>query len=301
MERLAAWVQASRPLAQINIAGPLIYGQSLAYAAHGTFRWKIAGLVALFGIADQLFIVFANDAVDYPSDAVNRTFGRFSGGSRVIPEGKLGPMDLARASLIALVVMGGVSAYLALREQRAFMVVIAAVAAHLFWMYSFPPFRLSYRGQGEILQATGLGVVLPIAGFYAQSSTFTGLSPLLLVPAFLVGYAGNVTTALPDTPSDAATGKRSFPVRNGEPAAQRTSLALLFAAAILTPIAAPGIPTWSAVGIAVTVLAFLAPNLGLVSKANATNRSLCERFVVRNGAATQVLLLGWSASLVFLR
>jgi len=298
MARLGAWVQASRPLAHVNIAGPLIYGQALAYAAHGTFRWKLAGLVALFGIADQLFIVFANDAADFRSDAENRTFGRFSGGSRVIPEGKLTPMDLAKASMLALLAMGAIAAYLALREGRAFMVVIAAIAAHLLWMYSFPPFRLSYRGHGELLQALGLGVVLPIAGFYAQASTFGGLSPLLLLPAFLLGYAGNVTTALPDTPSDALTGKRSFPVRSGEVAARRTSLALLVAAAILTPLAAPGIPPWAAGAVALAAIGVVASNVGLVSKASAVERELCERFVVRNAAATQVLLLGWTAALV---
>src|SRR5882724_8049257 len=152
MARLGAWVQASRPLLQIRVAAPLAYGQALAFAANGTFRWDLFLAALLFGLLDQLFIVYANDVADDASDRYNTTYNRYSGGSRVIAEGKLGPVELAGAATVALLAMAAVCAHLVFHEHRVFMVVIAAIAAHLLWMYSFPPFRLSYRGGGELLQ-----------------------------------------------------------------------------------------------------------------------------------------------------
>src|SRR3954471_7814661 len=61
MTRLGAWVQASRPLAQISVGAPLVYGQALAFAAYGTFTWRLCVAAHLFGLFDQLFVVYAND------------------------------------------------------------------------------------------------------------------------------------------------------------------------------------------------------------------------------------------------
>ncbi|MBM4364473.1 MAG: prenyltransferase, partial [Deltaproteobacteria bacterium] len=225
--RLAAWFQASRPLAAAQMLAPLGFGMSLAWADRGAFRGKIAWLLVAFTLLDQLVIVFANDVADLRTDLENRTHNRFSGGSRVIAEGKLSPLDLGRGALVSLLALGAVSAYLALVELRAFMVVLAAIAAHLLWMYSFPPFRLSYRGHGEILQALGLGAVLPLAGYYGQTGDVDGLTLPALAGPLLLGWAGNVLTALPDRPSDEASGKRSLAVRRGEPAARRAALLAL--------------------------------------------------------------------------
>ena len=44
-----------------------------------------------FGVLVQLVIVFVNDFADRETDARNTTFSRFSGGSRVLPEGRIAP------------------------------------------------------------------------------------------------------------------------------------------------------------------------------------------------------------------
>lgn len=297
MARLRDWVQASRPLALVLFAPPLLYGQALAYAAHGAFRWKLFGLVHLFGVLDQLLVVFANDAADWQTDTQNRTFNRFSGGSRVVPEGKLTPFALAQGALLALLAMGTTSAYLVFHEGRAWMVVLAAIAAHLLWVHGFPPFRLSYRGRGEILQGIGLGLLLPVVGFYVQANTLEGLKAATLLPAFLLGYAGNVTTALPDTPSDRESGKRTFSVRRGERAARRTSVALITVATLATPLAASraSIIGWAVTGLAAGVI--LSRSFRLIPTADATRKDECERFVSSNLAATLAVISGWAVAL----
>jgi 1,4-dihydroxy-2-naphthoate octaprenyltransferase len=47
--------------------------------------------VHLFGLFDQLFVVYANDVADYPSDLHNTTHGRYSGGSRRRPPWRFSP------------------------------------------------------------------------------------------------------------------------------------------------------------------------------------------------------------------
>ncbi|HEX4338451.1 MAG TPA: prenyltransferase [Polyangiaceae bacterium] len=297
MTRLGAWVQASRPLAQISIAVPLVYGQALAFAAYGTFAWKLFAAVHLFGLMDQLFVVYTNDVADFVSDAHNTTYNRYSGGSRVIAEGKLAPIDLAGAATVSLFGMAAVAAYLVFREHRAFMVVIAAIGAHLVWVYSFPPFRLSYRGFGEWLQGIGLGVLLPVAGFYAQAGTLTGLSPFTLLPGFLLGYAGHVVAALADAPSDAASSKRTLAVRRGEPRARRTVIVVVAAAIFATPLAVPraSVVVWlAAMAIAG---ATLYRNSKLEGGADSIDHVRCERFTGAMLGTIAVVILTWSFAL----
>ncbi len=297
MARLGAWVQASRPLSQIGVALPLAYGQALAFSTYGAFSWKLFAAVHLFGLMDQLFVVYTNDVADYASDLHNTTYTRFSGGSRVLAEGKLTQLDLARAATLALLGMAAVSVHLVFREHRAFMVVIAAIAAHLMWVYSFPPFRLSYRGHGEVLQGLGVGVVLPIAGFYAQAGTVTGLSPLMLLPGFLLGYAGNVVASLADAPSDAASSKRTLPVRRGEPRARRTALVAIGVAVLTTPVATPraGVLPWAIViAVAATALARAAR---FAPGADSVDRAACERFTGAALSVIALLILCWTIAL----
>lgn len=299
MSKLSAWLQAARPLAQINIAVPLVFGQALAYRTFGIFRWDLALVIHAFGLLTQAFIVFANDAIDWPVDVTNTTFTPFSGGSRVVPEGKLTPRQLAIAAFSALLAMAAVSVYLVFVELRMFMLVVTAFVAALMWAYSFPPLRLSYRGHGELLQGLGLGIVLPFIGFYVQSNRIVSLPLKALLPAFLLGYAGNITTALPDTPSDRAGNKRSYPVRRGERAARRDSLVVLGLASVSAPIVVPDASTATWAALVGLPLAFVVANIRRVATADAENRRECIAFVMTNGAAINAALLGWTLALVF--
>lgn len=294
MTRLGAWVQASRPRAQIAILVPLIYGQALAFSVHGAFRLKFFLLVHLFGFFDCLLIVFGNDAVDWEGDVRNTTWNRFSGGSRVVPMGLVTPFALAQASLMSLLAMGAVSGYLALREGHAWMVVLAAISAHLFWIHGFPPFRLGHRGGGEVLQGIGAGLVLPVVGFYAQANTLVGLKAAILVPGFLLGVAGNLTTGLADTPADAAVGKRTFSVRRGEGAARRTSLALIVIAALSTPLAVPGAGVTGTLGVVLICALGVWKNVALTKTADSADHALCEAFVARNLRTIYAVIGAWA-------
>ena len=102
---MKAWIQASRPLAHINIAVPLILGQVAAWHVTGRFSWPWLAAAMLWGALDHLFVVFANDFADHEADSGRRTL--LSGGSGVIPEGKLTARQVERAAQWAALVTPG--------------------------------------------------------------------------------------------------------------------------------------------------------------------------------------------------
>lgn len=294
-----AWLQAARPPAQVNILVPLLFGQAMAFAATGQFsvRWLWTG--AQIGLLIQLVIVFANDFADRETDAKNATFARFSGGSRVLPEGRLTPAAMRTATLAAMVMLVVVCVGLAVFAGRPGLPLLALATAVLVWLYDHPPLRLSYRGHGELVQGLGTGVVLPLAGFYLQAGSLAGFVAWSVVPMVLLGAVGNIVTALPDYPSDRASGKRSYPVRRGQWAARRHALELLVLAAAASGLVLP-LSTLGVGLLALPVLVVVGFAVPLLGSADAENRAECERFGMLVAGAAHLLVVLWSLGYVVL-
>ncbi|HEU4533398.1 MAG TPA: UbiA family prenyltransferase, partial [Polyangiaceae bacterium] len=140
--RAGAWLRSARLPSQSYIALPLLLGQALAAARGHPFRPATLAAVQLFGLFDQLYIVWANDYADRETDRRNRTPTLFSGGSRVLVEGRLAPPELLAAAAGAALLAVGTSTWLALAAGRWLLVPLAFAALGLLWAYSFPPLRL---------------------------------------------------------------------------------------------------------------------------------------------------------------
>lgn len=280
------WLQAARPLAQANLAAPLLFGQAIALATHDRFSWEMLGAIALWGVLDQLFIVFANDYADRDDDRGGPDKTPFSGGSGVIPEGKIPAPTLKRAAWIAYGLLGVLSIALAWITS-AWMVVLWIAAGTLLWLYSYPPVRLSYRGGGEWLQAFGVGGVLPLVGFSVQAQTLDAFPWPVLAATLTLAFAGNVATALPDLHADRRANKRTWAVRLGRARAAWACTGLTAIAMYLgILVGAPG-------AIAFAVLLLL-PNL----RFDPRSRKHAVRFVFFQGAASQAVLLTWAWFLI---
>ncbi|ATB27780.1 prenyltransferase [Melittangium boletus] len=231
-----AWLQASRLPSQSYIALPLLLGQFVAARERGG-ALELGTLVAvqLFGLFDQLFIVYANDWADQETDRRNRTATLFSGGSRVLVEGRLSSRALGGAAIVCAVGLMGVSLGLAVLRDEPLLMALAGAALALLWAYSYPPLKLSYRGGGELLQMVGVAGVLPLYGYLAQGGELSGFPwalTLMLLPTHL---ACSIATALPDEPSDRDSDKRTLPVRVGGERAAWVILALNGLTWVLAP------------------------------------------------------------------
>lgn len=294
MSGVGAWVQAARPLAAANVAVPLILGQVLAYAVSGEFSWRLFGAVQLLGALNQMFIVFANDFADREADAINPSPSVVSGGSRVIQEGKLSPEALRKAAWIMLAAMLLLSLVLAV-GGRWWLPPMVLGGAALLWAYSFAPLRLSYRGYGELLQGLGVGVVLPLIGFYVQAGSFgsRGFPWLGLWPCFLLGYVGNLLTSLPDYPGDRAANKRTYAVRRGQFEARQHALEILAVAIGFGWLVVPNLPWWAHVAMIVGPLVPVIYAARLLGSADAGNRGECLRFVMLGAGAANLAMFAW--------
>ena len=195
------------------------------------------------------------------------------------------------------IALSGLAAFVGFGQKQPLMFFFAAATVGLVWAYNFPPLRLAYRGRGELLQALGVGVVLPAAGFYLQCGALAPLPRPALLPAFLLGWAGNLLTSLPDYPSDRATGKKSFAVRRGPLSARRNALIAIGIAACAAPLVVPRAPAWVHLALAAPPLFCVLSALRLLPVAEAEQREACRRFVTLAGAGANLALVGWTIAL----
>lgn len=286
----ALW-RAARPLAHANLAPPLLYGQALALATTGRFSWSTLALVQTFGLVDHLLIVFANDFADREADPKNETPTPFSGGSRVLVDGVIGPATLARLAIAAAIVLALLGLAMSVLHPAIPFLALAAIA--LIGAYSYAPLRLSYRGGGELLQGIGVGVVLPLVGLFAQGGTPTNEVCVALVPTFVLGVAGNVLTSIPDEAADRAADKRSPAARWGGALARRASITLHGLAVLVVALWLPITPSERAMFATLALL----PQLASLFALDPRSRRATLAFVVLGGATESLTILGASAIL----
>ena len=294
------WWQAARPQAFPMILLPLLIGQALVLDAGVAFSWQFCAYAALFGAAYQIYLLYSNDTVDVAVDCASQQH-YLSGGSRVIPEGKLTLSQLQRGTRIALTILTVTSAGISVLGQRPWMLAGLVVVVGLSWAYHHPPLRLSYRGHGEILQGLGCGIVLPLLGYYLQHGDLQLMPWGALLPLFLVFYAGNIVTALPDVVSDAEGNKRTFPVRYGQAFSRQAALVVLGAAYLSLGLLTP---EWSSM----SVLVVAGPALGilmvvvfsdLAAGADVARFSRSKAFVGLVSLSQAVFLLSWLSVLCY--
>jgi 1,4-dihydroxy-2-naphthoate octaprenyltransferase len=138
----------------------------------------------------------------------------FSGGKRVLVDGLL---DRNQAWLIAAVCFFGAIliglVIVIFRDTR--VLAFGLVGMVLAWCYHGGPFRLSYRGFGELAVALAYGPTIVLGTYLVQTGAFSAtlvhLSAILglLVAAFLW------INQFPDYRADESAGKRNLVVRLG--------------------------------------------------------------------------------------
>ena len=218
---MKTWIQAARIPSQFYILIPLMFGWALADEA---VSYGPLVLLFLLGLSIQLAIVFFNDWADYPADILNPSPTFLSGGSRVLVENKLTPRQLLYA---ACWFMLGSMIWAWFLNSNVLMLTFLAFV--ILALYCFPPFQLSYRGLGEILQTLGMGCVLPMMG-WASIHSMSDFPFQWLLILFPMHFALACLTTIPDYEGDLLAQKQTLIVRLGHDFVARMIIgALLFA------------------------------------------------------------------------
>lgn len=168
--------------------GPYVLGAAIAWNERGSLRWPvaIALLVAtvLIGQASEPF----NEYFDWTrgADSYHRETV-LSGGMGVIERGLLTPAELMTVSLVTLLLGGAIGTVLSVINPL--LLPLGIFGGFLAVAYSAPPFKLRYRGLGELAMGLGKGTIVVWAAYVAQAD---GLSTEAMVLG--IGYAFVVAT-----------------------------------------------------------------------------------------------------------
>lgn len=221
--RAKRWLYAAKVASWPKLLVPTILGQAIGAQVAGTWSWLAVVFGLTFAVADLLVIVFLNDWSDAPVDTLKRTMFPNDCSPKTLPDRILPSGALLTAGLaagVAALALGGVAQVVL---GRAYLGAYALMAVGIFWLYSLPPFRLNYRGGGEVLEAFGVGLVLPGLNSYAQSGQLFPREAALLAPFFAASFASAVASGLADERSDRRGGKRTVASVAGNLVARRVA------------------------------------------------------------------------------
>jgi 1,4-dihydroxy-2-naphthoate polyprenyltransferase len=184
----------------------------------------------------EVATVFTNDYFDFQTDLQNKFFGPFNGGSRVLVEGELKPVDLKRGAFLSFV--------LALLMVGLALAVLsgAGIGVYLFILFFFtitlgytvPPLKLSYRSLGELDVAFTHSMAVIFLGYVFQGGDANDPFPWLLsIPAFLSILPSITLAGIPDREADRAVSKKTVAVRFGRKGAAKLAATFTFFSALL--------------------------------------------------------------------
>ena len=195
-------------------AVPVLLGIAIA-ASHDAFTWWTALLTLIGGSLAHLAINVTNDIFDTLSgaDEANTTPTQFSGGSRVAIYELLTIRQLVGLALALFAGAGAIGLLLVLVTSSTTLLWIGLAGILVGVIYTAPPFKLVYRGLGEIAVALGFGPIMLLGAYVVQTGRVAA-EPLLVSIAVGIFVALILfVNEIPDRRSDASAGKRTLPVR----------------------------------------------------------------------------------------
>jgi 1,4-dihydroxy-2-naphthoate octaprenyltransferase len=192
---------------------PILLGIAVAAYVNG-FNWWLALLTLVGGAAIHLGVNVFNDVFDTQSgaDEANVNPTQFSGGSRVILYGlvSMRTMALLASAFFAI----GIGIGILLAATRGWDLLWLGVAGALIgFFYTAPPLRLVHRGLGEVAVAVGFGPIMALGAYFVQAREYALEPALASLPVAILIALILYVNEVPDRPGDAASGKRTLPVR----------------------------------------------------------------------------------------
>jgi 1,4-dihydroxy-2-naphthoate octaprenyltransferase len=237
LRSLYYFLRLGRPL--FLIGGFVFHALGISAALYQGFPLNWAALFwgQLAITATQLMTHYSNDYFDLPADRANTSATRWSGGSRVLPDGLLpawaalaGALAFGAIALSAILVLG---LYVQPSPWTFFLPLLALVLA---WEYSAPPLRLHSRGVGELTVALIVPVLTPMVGYTFQVGSPGWLPLLAAFPLACFQVCMIISVNLPDAAGDRQVDKHTLVVRLGPAGAARLYMGGLTLAYIALPV-----------------------------------------------------------------
>ena len=241
----------------------IVIALSEGYDPSAGLVWmSILGLVLI-----MLATYYFNEYFDYEGDIINKTFIKFSGGSRALPDNMVSrPVArIAGYSTVAALFVIAIIYMLFYFEDYPLLLPLALFGAFCGVFYSHPPFQWAYQGIGEIVIGGCYGILTLVSGFYLVSGVLNLNMLLVGLPASMTIFLVILANEFPDYEADKAVNKRTLIVRLGSQKG-----ALLYAGvmmpvypAMLATIAVGTNPWIAVAGLPILALAIIATAMAL--------------------------------------
>ncbi len=221
--KLKYWIRITRAPFFTAIIGTMLIGGAYAYWQSGKFNWinfilALIGMLFMHGSSNIL-----NDAFDIQTDNINLKPSPFNGGSRLVQHlGTtrtttilFGLFMLIVGTIIGLYIDYKVSGPLNSNLGKHVVLWIGVIGVIVILFYTAPPFKLSYRGLGDISIVLGFGVLPVIGVVYVLTQTIDAGAVLVSIISGLFVELILWVNSFPDAEADEKAGKRTLIVRLG--------------------------------------------------------------------------------------
>ncbi len=212
------WIRAIRaPFFTASVV-PVLVGTALAWNVTGRFSlYKF--ILVLVGV--PLFNAGTNLANDYydhktGNDEINTKVTPFSGGSRVIQEGKVRPKQMLIGSLLFFGAGSVIGLYLNAVTPGNLILYLGIFGLLSGFFYTAAPVLIGYRGIGEFVVGLNLGTLAILGAYYVQAHTLSWPAFWLSLPIGFLVAAILYINQFPDYDADKAVGKKHLVVRLGK-------------------------------------------------------------------------------------
>jgi 1,4-dihydroxy-2-naphthoate octaprenyltransferase len=208
---------------------PVVVATALAYETSHTWNFLFFGLTMLGVGALQVGANLINDYYDsFGSDPLNRNFTPFSGGSRVIQDGRMSP---GQVKILAYLMLGlGAACGLGLIYLgRPWVALVGLLGLGAALFYSARPLQLMSGGLGEIIIFLAFGPLLTWGAYYVQTGNFSLLGAAVSLPLAFLITAIIWINEFPDLSADLAAGKHHLVARLGLKTSRWVYAALMLA------------------------------------------------------------------------
>ena len=232
---LALWLRTMRiPFLQATFV-PVVLGGVIAFQIAHIFNWATFLLTllgaSLIHVATNMF----NDYFDFKSgnDLQVRHQNPFAGGGRILTAGLVKPSTHLLVSTTCLVLGALIGFYLIFALSLPYLFLLGLVGIVSSYFYVGPPFRLAYRGVGELIVGINFGPVMTLGAYYVQTGSFAVAPLLASIPVGLLIAAVLWINEFPDMDADSAVGKKTLVLRLGYARSIRVYLGMVLVAYLL--------------------------------------------------------------------
>lgn len=218
------FLYAVKPASWPKLLVPAAVGQALGGLSAGTWSWSGAAIGLAFTTALLVHVVLLNDWFDVRVDAIKRQMFPDAGAPKTIPDAILHPQSVLLAGLGAGLCAASLALCGEILVERPGLTLAGLGCIGLLLAYSAPPIRFNDRGFGELLEALGVGAVLPWLNAYLQSGQLLPVNLVLVLPGLtMLALASAIASGLADEESDLAGGKSTFTTQFGNAEARRAA------------------------------------------------------------------------------